>query len=149
MSGMGVQLSHVAHHVPGVDDAVQRDVVVSDITHDSRQVREGMLFVAIRGKEHDGHDFVPVAVDRGATAILVEQPQEVDVPQLVVPDTREAMAWAARAVFGMPKKARRSPHGSSRLRQASPGQWAAILQRVQLPGVGQVSGSTPIEVQPP
>jgi len=105
MSGMGVQLSHVAHHVPGVDDAVQRDVVVSDITHDSRQVREGMLFVAIRGKEHDGHDFVPVAVDRGATAILVEQPQEVDVPQLVVPDTREAMAWAARAVFGMPDTA--------------------------------------------
>lgn len=102
MAGMGVQLSQVADHIPGVSEIVGANVLISDITHDSRQVDQGTLFVAIRGELHDGHDFVAAAVDGGAGAVLVDRRQPVDVPQIVVPDTRKAMAWAARAVFGMP-----------------------------------------------
>ncbi len=102
MSGMGVLLSQVAEHVPGVSAVVGTDVVISDITHDSRQVGSGVLFVAIRGEFHDGHDYVQMAVSNGASAVLVEEQQTVDVPQIIVTDTRKAMAWAARSVFGMP-----------------------------------------------
>ena len=102
MAGMGVQLSQVADHIPGVSEIVGANVLISDITHDSRKVDQGTLFVAIRGELHDGHDFVAAAVDGGAGAVLVDRRQPVDVPQIVVPDTRKAMAWAARAVFGMP-----------------------------------------------
>jgi UDP-N-acetylmuramoyl-L-alanyl-D-glutamate--2,6-diaminopimelate ligase len=102
MSDMGVPLRQVAHQIPGTSLVLGPDVAVSHITHDSRQTREGALFVAIRGEVHDGHGFVASAIEQGAAALLVDEPQQVDVPQIVVPDTREAMAWAARAVFGKP-----------------------------------------------
>lgn len=99
---MGVLLSQVSQQIPGAGAIEGPDVPVSGITHDSRQVEEGTLFVAIRGEVHDGHDFVATAIERGASAILVDDVQPVDVPQIVVSDTRKAMAWAARAIFGMP-----------------------------------------------
>lgn len=102
MTGMGVPLSQIAQHVPDVTEIVGPDVLISDVAHDSRQVTAGTLFVAIPGANHDGHDFVTGAVESGASAILVERVQPVGVPQIVVPDARKAMAWAARAVFGMP-----------------------------------------------
>jgi UDP-N-acetylmuramoyl-L-alanyl-D-glutamate--2,6-diaminopimelate ligase len=102
MYGMGVQLSQVADHIDGVIDVLGPPVAVSDITHDSRQAGPGTLFVAVRGEFHDGHRFVVDAIQRGASALLVESRQDIDVPQIVVSDTRSAMAAAARAVFESP-----------------------------------------------
>ena len=48
------------------------DVVLSSLTHDSRQVRVGSLFCCIRGEKFDGHDFAAAAVERGAVALLVQ-----------------------------------------------------------------------------
>lgn len=99
---MGAELSQVADHIANVVEVVGDDVVVSDVTHDSRQVRPGALFVAIRGESFDGHDFVSDAVQRGASAVMVDTRQDLDLPQIVVSDTRVAMAHAARAVFSFP-----------------------------------------------
>jgi UDP-N-acetylmuramoyl-L-alanyl-D-glutamate--2,6-diaminopimelate ligase len=99
---MGVRLSQIAQDLADVSNVVGSDIAVSNITHDSRQVQEGTLFVAIRGERHDGHDFVALALESGASAVLVDRPQRADIPQIVVPDTRKAMAWAARAIFGKP-----------------------------------------------
>ena len=49
------------------------DVVVSSITHDSRQVRVGTLFCCIKGEKFDGHEFAAAAVERGAAALLVQR----------------------------------------------------------------------------
>ena len=57
---------------------------------DSRAVRPGMLFVAVRGSQADGHRFVADAVRRGAAAVVVEQPQTTGVPEVVVRDGRRA-----------------------------------------------------------
>ncbi|WDM02789.1 UDP-N-acetylmuramoyl-L-alanyl-D-glutamate--2,6-diaminopimelate ligase [Alicyclobacillus cycloheptanicus] len=79
----------------------------ADITHvttDSRQVRAGSLFIALRGHTVDGHDFVPQAIERGAVAVLVETPQPVDVPQLVVPDSRLASAIVADRFYAHPSQ---------------------------------------------
>lgn len=78
------------------------DRVVTDVTHDSRQVGPGSLYVAIRGERADGHDFVSEAVSAGATAVCVEHPVSSGVPELVVDDTRAVMGELAAAVHDHP-----------------------------------------------
>ena len=65
----------------------------------------GALFCAVRGLRADGHDFAADAVARGASAVLVERPLDVPVPQVVVEDVRLAMAMAASEVRGRPSDA--------------------------------------------
>lgn len=79
-------------------------VAVADVTHDSRQVGPGALFVAIEGASFDGHDFVDGAIDAGATAICVTGQQTVAVPQLIVHDTRKVLGRLAAEVHGWPSR---------------------------------------------
>ena len=75
---------------------------VRDLAYDARSVDDGALFFCVPGQRVDGHDFAAEAVARGAVALVVERPLELTVPQLVVPDSRAAMAVAADAFFGEP-----------------------------------------------
>lgn len=86
----------------GDDHAADADVVRVDF--DSRAVQPGSLFCCIPGERADGHDFASDAVERGASALLVERPVDVPVPQVVVADVRIAMAHAATAVSGDPSR---------------------------------------------
>lgn len=72
-------------------------IVVTGVTTDSRNVRDGDLFVALPGTRHDGHDYVGEAVSRGAVAAVVSRVTPWEVPQVVVPDTLEALRRLARA----------------------------------------------------
>jgi len=63
---------------------------------DTRTLESGMLYVAIRGERHDGHDFVAAAERAGARAVLVERALETTLPQLLVDDTRIALGALAR-----------------------------------------------------
>ena len=65
------------------------------VTFDSREVQPGDLFVAMPGTVHDGHKFVPAAVERGAAGLLVSQP--VDSPHVLVDDTAAALEALGRA----------------------------------------------------
>jgi UDP-N-acetylmuramoyl-tripeptide--D-alanyl-D-alanine ligase len=67
------------------------------VSTDSRTLAAGDLFVAIRGERFDGHDFAAAARDRGACALLVSRPLDVDLPQVVVDDTLRALAEGAAA----------------------------------------------------
>lgn len=96
-----LHLSEIATRVPGGATVVGGDPVITDVTHDSRAVGPGCLFVAIRGALADGHDFVPAAFGAGAAAVAVER--DVAGPScIVVPDSRAALPWFAAAVFGDP-----------------------------------------------
>ncbi len=86
--------------VGGVDD----DVDVLDVVQDSTAVTPGALFCCITGALSDGHDHAPAAVSAGAVALLVERPLDLQVPQLLVPDTRMAVAPVAAAVFDHPSR---------------------------------------------
>jgi UDP-N-acetylmuramoyl-L-alanyl-D-glutamate--2,6-diaminopimelate ligase len=98
---VSARTSELAARVPG---AVLRggDAEVRDATHDSREVRPGTLFCAVRGQVTDGHAHARDAVAAGATALLVEQALDVDVPQLVVPSVRTTMGPVAACVHGDP-----------------------------------------------
>ena len=72
------------------------------LTADTRRLAPGMLFCAIRGAVEDGHRYLPRALEAGAAAALVEQPQPVLLPQVVVADGRRAAAVAAELWYGHP-----------------------------------------------
>ena len=78
----------------------------SGITDDSRLVRPGTLFVAIRGTERDGHDYLEMAQRAGAVAAVAEQASRVppDMPALIVRDGRRAAPLAAAAAYGWPAR---------------------------------------------
>src|SRR5437879_5993461 len=69
------------------------EVSLSALFTDSREVKPGGLFVALRGEQQDGHGFIPQAIERGAAGILCEQPPPAidDAAVIVVEDTRQAL----------------------------------------------------------
>ncbi len=81
-----------------------RSVPVSGVAYRSTAVRPGDVFFAIRGFAHDGHDYAADAVRRGATLLVVERRLPLNVPQVVLADTRVALAKASAAFFGEPSK---------------------------------------------
>lgn len=79
-------------------------VRISDITHDSSKVTNGVLFCCIVGENVDGHIFAKVAAASGAAAILVERRVEVDITQVVVGDVRSTMGYLAAELFNRPSE---------------------------------------------
>ena len=75
---------------------------IRDLAYDSRRVGAGTLFFCFPGERTDGHDFAPAAVKAGASALVVERPLELDVPQAQVEDARAAMAPIAATFNGDP-----------------------------------------------
>jgi UDP-N-acetylmuramoyl-tripeptide--D-alanyl-D-alanine ligase len=67
----------------------------SSVSTDSRTLTPGALFVALRGPRFDGHEYAAQAVSQGASALLVERPLQVPVPQLMVGDARRALGLGA------------------------------------------------------
>jgi UDP-N-acetylmuramoyl-L-alanyl-D-glutamate--2,6-diaminopimelate ligase len=86
------------------DVAGHKGVEVTDLAYDARRVAAGALFFCVPGQRADGHDFAAEAVAAGATALVVERPLDLAVPQLVVEDARAAMAVAADIFFGEPTR---------------------------------------------
>lgn len=84
------------------DGAAERDV--RTIAYDSRKVTANTLFVAIAGFHRDGHEFVADAVARGAVAVVAERAVAANVPVVVVPDTRAALADLAAELFDHPTR---------------------------------------------
>jgi UDP-N-acetylmuramoyl-tripeptide--D-alanyl-D-alanine ligase len=72
------------------------DAPYADVVSDSRTLRSGQLFVALKGPNFDGHDFVAAAHAAGAAGAVVDARQDVALPQIVVPDTQAALVRAAR-----------------------------------------------------
>src|SRR5688572_1325981 len=69
---------------------------------DSRTSGPGMVYVAVRGSQSDGHRFVTDAVSRGASAVVVEEPQQSVVPEIVVRDSRRAAVVLGGAWYSHP-----------------------------------------------
>src|SRR5947207_5125195 len=86
-------------------DVLQRaPVEIGDLAYEARAVGPGSLFFCVPGSRADGHEFAADAVANGAVALVVERPVDLDVPQLVVPSARAAMAPVADEFFGRPSE---------------------------------------------
>ena len=85
-------------------DVLGEDVTIASVDYDSRQVRQGSLFCCLRGVNSDGHAFAAGAREAGAAALMVDHRVDVDLPQVVVADTRHAMGWLAASFFQHPSR---------------------------------------------
>lgn len=78
------------------------DITFDAVTTDTRKLTPGCLFVALKGERFDAHDFADQAKAGGAGALLVSRPLDIDLPQLIVKDTRlafgELAAWVRQQV---------------------------------------------------
>lgn len=87
MSGM--QLSKIAQ--PLGAELFGSDAEFRFVSIDTRSINPGDCFIAIQGPNFDGHDFVAAAFENGAVAAIVERKLPLDIPQLVVANTCQAL----------------------------------------------------------
>jgi UDP-N-acetylmuramoyl-L-alanyl-D-glutamate--2,6-diaminopimelate ligase len=109
-----MQLSQLLTALTRKDVRGNLEVEITGLACDSRQVKPGDLFVAIKGLSADGHDFIPQALQRGAVAVMGERDlrelkglRETSAPLfpfIHVPDSRQALAWLAAAFHGCPAR---------------------------------------------
>ncbi|MEP6618438.1 MAG: UDP-N-acetylmuramoyl-L-alanyl-D-glutamate--2,6-diaminopimelate ligase [bacterium] len=140
---------------------------VSAIADDSRAVAASTLFLAVRGTERDGHDYLDRAERGGASLVVVDDQSRTALPALVVTDTRRAAAVAAAAFYGEPANDLRlvgvtgtngktTTVGMLRHLLDEPGQRAASIgtlgvlvgsEGAEFPGGGGLTTPGPVELQ--
>ena len=100
-------LTDLIKNVNPVNVAGPTDIEITGINIDSRRIKDGHLFVAMRGTQVDGHKFIPKAVELGAKAVLCEDmpEQKADgVTYVQVASTEDAVGKAATAFYGDPSR---------------------------------------------
>ena len=79
------------------------DIEVSGISYNSLSTKPGDVFVAIKGFKTDGHKYIKNAVEKGAVCVVCEQkPDDIDIPCVVVKDSRAALAEISKNFYGDP-----------------------------------------------
>lgn len=80
------------------------EIEIKGIAYDSRKVKEGYLFIAIKGFETDGHKYIDSAIKNGAVAVLGEEDIECKCTYIKTEDSRKALAICGAEFFGHPEK---------------------------------------------
>ena len=96
----------------GLDDVRvvgDENAEVAALAYDSRQVSSGTGFVAVRGTERDGHEFISQAVSRGASVVIADNEESVrelpeNITRVFVPDTRHALAMLSCEFYSHPSR---------------------------------------------
>ena len=101
-----MKLSTLVHHLDSMGTYNLCDVEITGITNDSRKVRPGYLYVAIKGYKADGHNFIKKSLECGAQAIVSEEKLSLDtsIPQIVVRNTRKALSSLSCCFYNNPSQ---------------------------------------------
>lgn len=75
---------------------------ITGLSYDSRTTEKGNIFVAVRGYESDGHQYINAAVSKGAVCVLCEEKPGVDIPYIIMENTRRGLAVAAANWYNNP-----------------------------------------------
>ena len=78
------------------------DMEIMDVTYDSRKVTKGSLFLAVIGFVTDGNRYIPMALEKGAAAVVTAVKPNEDIPYILVESDRLAMALIGRNFYGRP-----------------------------------------------
>ncbi|RDY23847.1 UDP-N-acetylmuramoyl-L-alanyl-D-glutamate--2,6-diaminopimelate ligase [Romboutsia maritimum] len=101
-----MQLSKIIENLEVIEIIGEADRDITDINYDSRQVKEGSLFICIKGFNIDGHKFIQEALERGAKAFLVEEDINIqskkNITVIKVKDTRMSMSKVASNFYENP-----------------------------------------------
>ena len=97
-----MKLKELLHGLDVLELHADEDLDINGVQYDSRQVTSGDLFVAISGFQTDGHKYIPKAMENGAACVVCEKKPETDIPYVLVPDARAALAALGANWFGHP-----------------------------------------------
>ena len=106
-----MKLKEILAGLEGLRGKGSLDIEISGIEKNSKEIKEGYLFVAIKGFSVDGHEFIENAIENGATAIMVQEGCNVkgykipdNVTVIMAKDTREALAICSSNFYGNPSR---------------------------------------------
>ena len=97
-----MKLQELLKNMTVLDTNVSQDTEITGVFYDSRKVQPGSLFVAISGFAADGNRFIPMALSKGAAAVVTAKKPEGDVPYILVDNDRLALAWLGINWYGAP-----------------------------------------------
>lgn len=99
-----MKLKALIKNIKPVDVIGSTDIEIKDVIIDSKKVVSSSIFVCLRGKENDGHDFVKEAERYGAVAIVCEEQLDTSLTQIIVKDSRIALSIIASEFYGRADK---------------------------------------------
>ena len=99
-----MKLLDLLKNIPVLESNVSMETEICHVAYDSRKVASGGLFVAISGFAADGNRFIPMALEKGAAAVVTAKKPEGDVPYILVESDRQALALIGCNFYGHPAR---------------------------------------------
>ena len=99
-----MKLKDLLKDIPVLESTADPELEISNVYYDSRKVTEGSLFVAVSGFASDGNRFIPMALSKGARAVVTAKKPEGEVPYVLVESDRLALAYLGCNFYGNPSK---------------------------------------------
>ena len=101
-----VRLDYLLNGQPILEQHGNENLEIKGLTSDSRAVKKGYLFIAVKGSSQDGHKYLAHAVQKGACALAVENIEDLftNVTIVRLPDTRAALSELASRFYNYPSK---------------------------------------------
>ena len=81
-----------------------KNIEISGISYNSQKTKQGDIFICIKGEASDGHNYAEAAAENGAVAVFCEKELDLDIPQIIVKDTKRTMANISAAFYNEPSK---------------------------------------------
>ena len=97
-----MKLQQLLENIDVLETTVDLTTDVSCVTYDSRKVTPGCLFVAITGFATDGNLYIPMALEKGAVAVVTAKKPEADIPYVLVASDRMALAQLGANFYNHP-----------------------------------------------
>jgi len=97
-----MKLKKLLENIQVLETNVNPDTEIANVAYDSRKVTPGSLFVAITGFATDGNRFIPMAMEKGAAAVVTACKPETDIPYVLVESDRKALALLGVNFFNHP-----------------------------------------------
>ncbi len=97
-----MKLEQLLAGIPVLESTADLGMEIGSVAYDSRKVQPGGLFVAVSGFASDGNRFIPMAMEKGALAVVTAKRPEINVPYVLVESDRLALALLGRNFYGDP-----------------------------------------------
>ena len=100
-----MKLKELLNNIEVLEMTADPELEIGSVVYDSRKAQPGSLFVAVSGFASDGNRFIPMAMEKGAVAVITAKKPQVEVPYVLVPADRLALAQVSCNWFEHPAKA--------------------------------------------
>ena len=99
-----MELKRIVENIKPTEVLNFKNTDIIGLSYNSKTIKSHEIFVCLKGEHVDGHDFAQMAFEKGAAALVVEKPLNIEIPQLVVESTKIAIADLADCFYRSPSK---------------------------------------------